>query len=119
MLKSITKTIRVPQDFMVEEFLAKQKNFSAAVRYLIFCYCRDHQDGIEDLSDKYDQELQQSFYQVHGPAPAKAPSPAQPVIEKPMVLPTPKVSAPSIGFNRMRASDTGMTNAHQIPACYR
>ena len=119
MLKSITKTIRVPQDFMVEEFLAKQKNFSAAVRYLIFCYCRDHQEGIEDLSEKYDRELQQTIYQMHGQGPViPTPAPEPPPVTE-SIPTTLKTSRTPIGFTSMCATDIAVADTSRVPNCYR
>lgn len=115
MLKSITKTIRVPQDYMMEQFVAKQKNFSAAIRYLIFYYCRTHQEGIEDLSEKYDRELQQTIYQMHGSGGI---SPQQPAQIRESIPTSPKGIRPPIRFAKIPATEPVITDTNSVPSCY-
>ena len=115
MLKSITKTIRVPQDDMMKQFVSKQKNFSAAVRYLIFRYCRTHQEEIEDLSEHYDRELQQTIYQMHGSGAVTPPPPEQVAESIPRASMT--IRQP-IDFTKMCTTDAAIADTPKIPACY-
>ena len=49
----ITKSFRFDDSHpLMKEFVAKQSNFSKAMKYLVFDYCSKHPE-IEDLAEKY------------------------------------------------------------------
>lgn len=58
MADASVKTVRLPNDKMIEKFLSKQSNFSKAIRYLVIKYCQEvGYDNIEDLSVEYNNLL--------------------------------------------------------------
>ena len=62
-MPSIIKSIRLPQDRMMERFVEKQSNFSTAIRYLVTKYCREvGYDGIQDLTALYKEFTELKMY---------------------------------------------------------
>ena len=66
-MPSIVKSVRLPNDSMMQKFVEKQSNFSNAVRYLVIKYCQEHgYDGIEDLSVLYQKLTEVNMYGAAG-----------------------------------------------------
>lgn len=64
-MSSIVKSVRLPDDRMMREFVAKQTNFANAIRYLVMRYCRETGfEHIEDLNQVYKNFVQNNLYDM-------------------------------------------------------
>lgn len=77
----------------MKEFVAKQSNFSKAMKYLVFDYCSKHPE-IEDLAEKYREVSEAAILDrmrsMTQAAPVQAAMPEEKAEEQPAVAPAPQ-----------------------------
>ena len=90
----ITKSFRFDDSHpLMKEFVAKQSNFSKAMKYLVFDYCSKHPE-IEDLAEKYqavsDAAILDRMRSMTQAAPVQEAQPEEKAEEQPASAPEPQ-----------------------------
>ncbi len=111
----ILKTVRFPNNKMMENFISKQSNFSKAMRYLVIKYCQETgYDNIEDLSVAYNNLL----YEV----PSETKVASEPLTNQMEVIKE-KTKTVNNTHNQISSLDTVIQSKitspiSEIPSCY-
>ncbi len=116
-MPSIVKSVRLPNDSMMQKFVEKQSNFSNAIRYLVIKYCQvNGYDGIQDLSVLYKKLTEMNLYGSSDVANRVHEEPEKKI--RPAVSSVPvKQAATSYETTGERLS-TVAAPASDIPSCY-